>query len=109
MDEAGTVLNAYRCILRQLQALRAGDRRDVFLRLRIIRGNLALVLVEVKGGVKLGLLHLQFLEAFLVLEWAAELFLVFGEGFLLPLDLLLSRLHGRPDFASGLLKLFRQV
>ena len=44
------------------------------------------MLVEVESGVKLRLLRKQFLQARLVLEGAAQLRLVIGQGLLLPLD-----------------------
>ena len=65
-----------------------GRRGGVLLVLRVIGCDLALVLVEVKRGVKLGLFRNQFLETMLILKRSVELLLIFREGFLLPLDFL---------------------
>ena len=63
-------------------------RSLLLLGLRVIRCDLALILVEVERGVKLRLLQQKLLQTLLVLERAVELLPVFGKRLLLPLDFL---------------------
>ena len=49
-------------------------------------GSLRVALVEVEGGVELGLAGEQFLEPRLVLEWPVGLGLIVGQRFFQPFD-----------------------
>ena len=62
-----------------------------------------LVLVEIETGVKLRLLRQKILQAGFVLEGAAQLGPVIGQGLLLPLDFALFVLGAAIEAAQGVL------
>ena len=66
-----------------------------------------LVLVEIETGVKLRLLREKILEPGFVLEGAAQLGAVIGQGLLLPLDFMLFLLGVTIKPAQGVLDALR--
>ena len=84
------------------RAARSRGDRFVPIFARLVH-DLRLVLVEIETGVKLRLLREKIFEAGFVLEGAAQLGPVIGQGLLLPLDFLLFLLGAAIKAAQDML------
>jgi hypothetical protein len=83
--------------------IRDSQNRLAFAGLAGFIHDLRIVLVEVETGVKLRLPHKKVFQAGVVLEGAAQLRAVIGEGLLLPLDFKLFILGVAIEAAEGVL------
>jgi hypothetical protein len=82
---------------------RSGVSRMEFAGLGRLVDDLRLVLVEIETGVKLCLLRKEIFQAGFVLEGAAQLGTVIGEGLFLPLDFMVFVLGAAIETAEGVL------